>query len=67
MSETISDHEARELRLLAMLHEGRAKSWDRLVDLADNAEVSKVCADKANAHRHHQLRLLAKLEERVTR
>ena len=63
MSETVSVHEARELRLLAMLHDGRAKSWDRLADLADNAEVSKVCADKANAHRQHQLRFLAKLDE----
>ena len=63
MSENVSVHEARELRLLAMLHDGRAKSWDRLADLADNAEVSKVCADKANAHRQHQLRFLAKLDE----
>jgi hypothetical protein len=65
MSETISFHEARELRLTALLHQGRQESWARLADLADNAEVAKVCRDHANAHAQYREMVLRKLTEEV--
>ena len=63
MSENVSVHEARELRLMALLHQGRMESWQALSLVADNQEVAKVCLDHAHAHAKHRAAVLRKLNE----
>jgi hypothetical protein len=53
--------EPREIKVMAMLHQDRAASWERLSELADNAEVARVCLNHALVHHSHRERFLSKL------